>query len=294
MSWPLVAGVAILVLGVLVGVYAVFIEPFDLRVTTLEFPIADLDPAFDGYTISVLADIHQAPWTPIAYLRRAVDESNRADPDLVALLGDYGASFETMKGWSRRLYAAVLPKMVPVMRGLKHRDGLVGVIGNHDHWGDDQRVRAWLGEIGATLLENACMAIRRPGAGGSAMLLLGGVADAEEGSHVDPSGGCSGGPPGVPTIVLSHHPDGVLDFDTSRRIDLILAGHTHGGQVVIPFYGAPITVSKVCGRKTASGWVPNRIAPLYVSRGIGTQTPPRFGAPPELVIIKLRSLIADR
>jgi uncharacterized protein len=279
----------VLVVGILIGIYAVFVEPFDLRVTSLDMPIAGLDPAFDGYTISVIADIHQSPWTPMSYLRHIVDASNRADPDLVALLGDYSASFETFPKWSFGSYRRMLPRMTPSMRELKHRDGMVALLGNHDHWGDDDVTADWLKTIGARLLDNSYLELRR----GSGTLLIGGVADAEEGK-VDPAGGCAAGPPDAPTIVLSHNPDGVLDFERGRRrMDLVLAGHTHGGQVVIPFYGAPITVSKICERKTASGWVPNAIAPLYVSRGVGSQIPIRFGSPPELLIVRLRVAVSS-
>jgi len=94
----------------------------------------------------------------------------------------------------------------------------------------------------------------------------------------------------VPTVVLSHDPDGILRLDPWIRVDGMLAGHTHGGQMVLPGFGAPITMSRACNRLSASGWVTNPRAPLYVSRGIGEQLPLpiRFRCPPEVVVLRLR------
>jgi predicted MPP superfamily phosphohydrolase len=89
--------------------------------------------------------------------------------------------------------------------------------------------------------------------------------------------------------VLSHNPDGVRILSPDLGEPLVLSGHTHGGQIVLPLYGAPLTMSRVCGRATASGWVPNPWFPLYVARGVGVQIPIRFGAPPELLVARLRS-----
>ena len=105
---------------------------------------------------------------------------------------------------------------------------------------------------------------------------------------VDPYGGCRALPADAPTVVLSHVPDGVLELDPSRRVDLVLSGHTHGGQFVVPGWGAPVTFSKVATRRCPAGWVPNDRAPLYVSRGVGVQMPGRINAPPEVSIVELR------
>ena len=101
-------------------------------------------------------------------------------------------------------------------------------------------------------------------------------------------GGAGNRPGEAPLIVLSHNPDGVLSLCRESRARLVLSGHTHGGQVVLPLYGAPVTFTRICGRQTASGWIPNATAPLYVSRGVGAQWPIRFRCPPEVLIIRLR------
>jgi predicted MPP superfamily phosphohydrolase len=80
----------------------------------------------------------------------------------------------------------------------------------------------------------------------------------------------------------------VLRLAPEVRADLVLAGHTHGGQVVLPGYGAPLRLASLCGRRTARGWVPNARAPLYVSAGLGTMIPLRVNCPPEIVVVRLR------
>jgi predicted MPP superfamily phosphohydrolase len=128
---------------------------------------------------------------------------------------------------------------------------------------------------------------------GGARLAIAGLDDVREG-RPDPQAGCEGVPPGVPRIVLSHNPDGVLKLAPSVRPALVLSGHTHGGQVVLPFYGAPIRVSRITTRKAASGWIPNRYAPLFVTTGVGSQIPLRFGSVPEVLIVRLRAAARGR
>jgi predicted MPP superfamily phosphohydrolase len=270
-------------LAVAVLMHAVLIAPLSLRTTTIDVPVRGLAPAFDGYRLAVLADIHH--WAPgeSRHLRRMVSLVNDADPDLVVLLGDYGASFEHNRTLSATCYERALPALGVALRKLRSRDGLVAILGNHDHYYDGERVAAWLRSIGARVLINDSITLQR----GDSELVVGGVGDALE-DRVDPMGGAGGRQPGTPLIVLSHNPDAVLALSDDCRADLVLAGHTHGGQVVIPAYGAPVTLTRICGRRTASGWVPNERARLYVSTGIGSQWPIRFWCPPEVLVVQLR------
>ena len=159
------------------------------------------------------------------------------------------------------------------------------MLGNHDHYHDPDAVRRWLESIGARVLVNDHELLRR----GDGVLRIGAVDDSREGT-VDPKRALGTSPDAPPTILLSHNPDGVLALTPDVRADVVLSGHTHGGQVVLPFIGAPITHSRVCRRRSASGWVPNAHAPLYVSRGIAGQIPLRFNCPPELPIATLRAV----
>ncbi|MGH7718531.1 MAG: metallophosphoesterase [Gemmatimonadaceae bacterium] len=273
---------------VMVALHAVFIAPFDLRVTRVTAPVRGLSEEFVGYTIVLLADLHYGLPTGTRIPARAVAEANRASPDLVVLLGDYGGSVAWGRRiWSRRisraLYRAAFRALPPVLARLTTRDGVIAVLGNHDYYADIGEVRSWLTSLGYHVLVNECRVIRR----GKGALAFGGVDDVREGT-VDPAGGCAGVPADVPRVIISHNPDVVRALDRAARADLVLAGHTHGGQVVLPWYGAPRRFCKVCGRHTARGWVPNAAAPLYVSAGVGAWVPLRVNCPPEVVVVRLR------
>jgi uncharacterized protein len=279
--WWVVWSVA--VSGAALGMYVVFVTPHALTVTRTTLAVAELPSALDGYTIGVLADIHRWPGTSLGKLRRAVAAVNAASPDVIVLLGDYAISWKRSIPWANApLYRRALRSMTPVLAALQARDGIFAVLGNHDHYFDAAAVERWLRDVGARPLVNGCATVQRDGG----TLVIGGVDDLLEGS-VDPTGGCDGHHPNAPTVVLAHHPDSVLHLAPSRRVDLVLSGHTHGGQYVLPIVGAPVTLSEVCGPKTPAGWVPNDRAPLYVSRGIGEQTPGRLNCPPEVVIVTL-------
>ena len=122
---------------------------------------------------------------------------------------------------------------------------------------------------------------------GDAILRVAGMDDVFEGSP-DPVVG-SDLASRHPTIVLSHNPDGILHLHPEFRVDIVLAGHTHGGQIVVPRYGAPLTMARVCGRRSASGWICHPRTALYVTRGLGEQLPlpMRLNCPRELVVLRL-------
>ncbi len=264
-----------------VGLWAVLVAPHRLARTDLEVVVAELPAAFDGYTVAVLSDLHHRPGASLRYLRRAVALANESSPDLVVLLGDYGISFRHQRPLSRALYARALPAASGVIAELRPRDGVLAVLGNHDHYAGAEAVRDWLTALGARVLVNEHIVIERDGA----RLVVAGIDDVTDGAP-EPLAGC---PDGVrPHLVLSHNPDGVRLLSPSLGEPLVLSGHTHGGQVVLPIYGAPLTMSRVCGRATASGWIPNPWFPLYVVRGIGVQIPVRFLCPPELLVVTLR------
>ena len=256
------------------------------RLAEESFTIDDLPPSFDGYTIAVLADLHYRADRDADALRDTVDMVLSAAPDLVVFLGDFGASLRRAPALSRRWYRNALAAMEPELRRLSVPDGVLGVLGNHDYYGAGGReIAEWFRRIGGRMLVNEAVDIVR----GPHALRVAGIDDLEEG-RPDPHVGCRAGDD-VPTIILSHNPDVVLHLTRDLRVDLVLAGHTHGGQIVLPIYGAPLTMSVVCGARTASGWVPNSRAPLYVTRGLGTQLPLpiRFNCPPELLLLRLRA-----
>lgn len=280
--------VAIWILAIIAGamlLHASVVAPAAVRHTVIDVPVAGLGEPFDGYTFAVLADLHVRPASSLRAQRRAVAIANEAAPDLIVLLGDYGVSFQHARAPSVWSYRRMYPIATPLLRALRARDGVVAVLGNHDHYAGALEVLAWLRAVGVRVLMNESMTLER----GVARLAIAGVDDEREGK-VDPLAGCADVPATAPRIVLSHSPDAVLHFADGVRADLVLAGHTHGGQVVIPGVGALVRHARVCGRRTASGWVPNGRAPLYISRGVGSQIPLRFHCPPEVVVVRLRQV----
>jgi predicted MPP superfamily phosphohydrolase len=242
-----------------------------------------LAPELEGYTIAVLSDLHYGgTYAPGRLVARAVHLANDATPDLIVMLGDYALSHTLFPTISRWLYVWALPRMTEALRTLRARDGVVAILGNHDYDYEPARVIAWLQSTGARVLVNDCFVIAR----GDARLGIGGVDDWTHG-RIDPDGGCMSLAPEIPRVVLSHNPDGVLSLAPGSRVDLVLAGHTHGGQIVLPYFGALARHCTVCDASSASGWVSRSPVPLYVTTGVGVVLPPRINCPPEVLIVRL-------
>lgn len=276
------AGIAIALAALL---YAIVMAPRRLRRTDLEVPIPGLSPAFDGYTIAVISDLHHGGvlW-PRSHAERAAAIARSANPDLVALLGDYGVSAGPFTAVSRYMYDRAMRELTPVLRSIEARDGTLAVLGNHDYATGAWRVVRWLSSLGAGVLLNRAALLERDGA----QLVIGGVHDPHH-ARVDPEGGFAHAPEGAPRILLAHTPDAVTALSPTARVSLVLSGHTHGGQVVFPLIGALARHSKICGRLSASGWVPNPYAPLYVTTGVGVSIPVRVWCRPEVVIVRLKA-----
>ncbi|HYU37835.1 MAG TPA: metallophosphoesterase, partial [Gemmatimonadales bacterium] len=192
------------------------------------------------------------------------------DTDLVVLGGDFVSH--------ARSDIAGLEQVLARFRG---RDGVVAVLGNHDHWVDPDRVAAVVERSGATLLHNRHRLIRR----GAAVLAVGGVDDFTHGAvRLDEA--FSGVAPDVPRVLVSHNPDLIEYLPSGLRVDVMLAGHTHNGQAHLPLLG-PITAPSQFGRKYLHGLKRVRQCWLYVSAGVGSAWIPRWGNPPELPVIRL-------
>jgi len=281
--------VLVLALLVVAVVWHVTIHaPGDLRLTTLQVPIQGLPQSLDGYRITLLSDFHHGLQQPRSRAERAVALSNAQSPDLVALLGDYGTSEGFLRSFWRRHYLQMHAELGPVLAKLSARDGIVAVIGNHDHYGGADETEQWLSALGVEVLRDRCHPVAR--ADGTLHIVgihdywEGDVTDASVRSLVDAQ---------TPTIILSHHPDAVVHC-AHPGVALVLSGHTHGGQVVLPWIGAPVTRSEICTSRHASGWIPNPHVPLFVSSGVGAQIPIRFGTRPEVVLLTLRSAASSQ
>ena len=248
------------------------------RVERITLPVPNLPASFVGMTIAFLVDTHHGPFVPLWYLEHVVTMTNALGADLVALGGDFVQHRRTRYSPPAKPY--VRPG-IQVLSRLKAPLGSFAVLGTHAHWVDPAEIRRCLAEYGIRDLSNRGVWLERAGA----RLRLGGLDDHVTGVEDLPAAlGDTG--PGDACILLAHNPDAVEDI-RDPRVGLVLSGHTHGGQVVLPYLGAPIVPSSY-GQKYARGFVQGPVARVYVSRGIGTITPPvRFRCPPEVTFITL-------
>jgi hypothetical protein len=275
-------GRAVAASGAGLGAWAFLVESRWFEVTRRQIPIANLPPSLDGLRIVQLTDIHHCRWTSVQWLRGIVDATNALAPDVVALTGDY----------VYRGLQYVEPAAMELGK-LRARIGVVGVMGNHDWWQNGELTKLAFARAGIPLIDNARRFVtpdRKLVASSKSGLCLAGVGDFWEDVclYDDALGGVPGG---MPRVLLSHNPDVAEQSEfvaSGHRVDLMLSGHTHGGQVRLPGIGTPVTNS-VYGQKYASGLVEGPVCPVYVSRGLGmTAMPIRFGVRPEIAVIELR------
>lgn len=266
--------------------YATLVEPWSIKVRRYTIPIDGLPPELEALRIVQFSDSHLGPRIPESFIRHAVSVAADLQPDVLALTGDY-----IHDGDTHIERAAELCK--PMIDAARY--GAVGVLGNHDWWGDAQKMAQNLSKLGVHMIDNnrvwldpAKGELTRKQESGS--LALVGLGDLTE-DRIDTQSAFSQINPQCPRILLAHQPDTAelesLASSGSPRVDLMLSGHTHGGQVRIPFIGTPLVPSNY-GSKYAGGLVQAPRFPVVVSRGIGMSLlPVRFGVPPEIVEITL-------
>lgn len=244
-------------------------DVYDIEVTRNEVLIDDLPEAFDGYRVAFLTDTHVAGFVRREFYRAVVDQVNRFDPDLILLGGDFVT-------WRRHI-----PLMADVLlTDLKARDAVLAVLGNHDYWANGDEVKAAMSAKGVQFIINKSHVIRRNGA----ELPVVGIDEVYRGEP-DVDAAFAGVKRG-PRIGVTHHPD-LIDQVDDRRIDLLVCGHTHGGQIRLPFFGPLIVPSKHEGRYAAGFHRVGEVL-LYVSRGIGAIPPIRILCRPEVATFTLR------
>ena len=258
--------------GLAAAVDALVVEPRWIGVERLDVPIRGLGAALDGLRVVLISDTHCGPWTRPAYVRKAVRLANEQEPDVVLLLGDY------VHRDRRRIAPGIAP-----FADLRAEHGVFAVLGNHDHWEGASATRLALADASIPELDSSSVTI---GVGGS-RLAIGGVDDLWT-ARQDLEATFGAVPGDVPRLLVSHNPDYAEVMPAGVRVDLMVSGHTHGGQVWLPFVGAPLVPSRF-GQKYRAGLVQGPRCPVYVTRGLGTITPPvRFLCRPELTVLTIR------
>jgi predicted MPP superfamily phosphohydrolase len=269
-----VAGLAIAPLAA----YASFVEPYRLVVERAEVPAPQL-AAGQTVTVAVLADLQFNRVT--AHEHAAVDLALAADPDLIVLPGDL------FQG-ARDQFNAELPQIRELLSRLHAHGGVYIVAGNVDV---PERIRRAVAGTSIRFLENEIAEIEVDGM----RMAVAGLTD----DFMTPAARACLNRLTVHArdrafaLLLSHRPDTVLSLNTDHAVDLLVSGHTHGGQVALPWFGPPITLSQAPRRVCAGGLHRVGGQRIYVSRGVGCERGHapriRFNCPPEVSVLTLRS-----
>jgi predicted MPP superfamily phosphohydrolase len=228
---------------------------------------ARLPAALDGLTILHLTDLHFHGTPDRDYYRVVLDRCAAWRPDLVAITGDIADS-DIHHRW-----------IVPLLGRLRWNVAAFAILGNHDHRYDVKVIRRRLRRLGMQVLENswAQMTVR-----GEPLVVVG-----HEGPWLLPAPDLSGCPQGPFRLCLSHTPDNAA-WARRHGMDLVLAGHVHGGQIRLPVFGSLLVPSRY-GRRYDCGTFALGSTLLHVGRGLSGEHPVRYNCLPEVTLITLRA-----
>jgi predicted MPP superfamily phosphohydrolase len=259
------------------GAYAYFVEPTWLKVRRLKIRIAALPLNLDGFRIAHLSDLHIGSAVPKWFLQHVMETVKALEPDLIVLTGDYVHTRPDE-----------VSDITTLLQQLHAPTGILAVLGNHDYAvnyagetgipGVEEVVIAALERAGVTVLRNQWVAI----GGGARPLALLGIDELLSGrASITPLAAL---PSSWPRLVLCHNPD-IISFLPEESFDLVLCGHTHGGQVRIPPFPPPVTVTR--DRRFWGGLYTLGRGRIFVSRGVGYTWRARLASRPECVLITL-------
>ena len=269
--------------GLGLAFYSGELERHWLEITHLEMPLPGLPAAFDGMRVAQLSDIHLDEYTEPQFLHHVVDTVNDLEPELVLLTGDFVSAFPGSTKFARGAAwhcAELLDRLACRAR--------YAVMGNHDVLVGKEAVMEALAAHAITVLDNDHVAIER----GAERWWLAGVDDPLTGEP-DPDIAI---PEEIrhlknePVVLMCHGPDyadTLIKEPSGQAVNLMLSGHTHGGQVRLPF----LTHFRLppMGRKYVQGSFQVGPIHLYVNRGVGTvEIPFRLACPPEITLFTLR------
>lgn len=276
----LAAGAGVCLLGADAGL----IEPNFPQLVPIDLRIAGLPAELEGLRIAQLSDFHYDEHFTVHPIRTAIEKLNQIKPEVIVLTGDFVTSpaFAENRQQARPGAAAAAP-CARVLAALAPRLRTFAALGNHDVYTDPEEVTRALTTAGIRVLRNEA----EPVIFNNRRLWFVGSDDAMEGSP-DLARALRGIPGNEPVVLLLHEPDYA---DEVRRFPIInaqLSGHSHGGQVRVPFLGAPYLPEM--GKKYPWGLRQLGSLLLYTNVGIGTiRVPVRWNCPPEITLFTLRS-----
>jgi predicted MPP superfamily phosphohydrolase len=265
-----------------VGADGLVFEPGHPQLNRITVPLARLPQAFDGFTIAQLSDFHYDEHFSAVAIRKSVDIINSLNPDLVVLTGDFVTVPLFTRGRNARLAAESVGPCALLLHQLRSKSGSFAVLGNHDVGSDSIWITETIERQGIPVLRNYSVPLDRDGA----RIWLAGIDDALEGK-ADIRSTLRLVPDKEFVMLLAHEPD-FASLASRHSVDLQLSGHSHGGQVWLPFVGAPWLPPM--GRKYPRGMYRIGELTLYTNIGVGTiRVPVRLNCPPEVTLFTLRS-----
>lgn len=265
-------------LSVVLGIWAFFIEPNWVVYKRHDITMSGWPTQLDGYKIAFITDLHVgSPFVTLEKLEEIVENTNALKPDLILLGGDYVSSVMFIGG------EKIQPEAIlGVLSKLRAKNGVYAVLGNHDYWYGSVEMASVFKRHGVQLLENTSHEINAS----TQSFWLAGISDFNAGEP-DLEKAYAGIPEKAPVITLTHTPD--IFPDLPERTALTLTGHTHGGQVYIPFFGRYM-IPSIYGKRYAIGEVEESGRKIFISSGIGTSIlPVRFLTLPEVSILSINS-----
>lgn len=243
-----------------------------------DVPLVDLPKELDGLRVGVLSDFHAGAFTTKEDIDCAVRMVNEEDPHLVALLGDFvdGAYSHRPKNVEKGSF------VFDALGSLKAPLGTYAVLGNHDHWTDANLVRKKLSMLPVVTLNNQGVTLDNG-------LAVVGVDDFWEGPS-DALRALRNIKPESVVLMLSHNPDVNIQLRGDRLVRLVISGHTHGGQIRVPFVNWAPWVPCSMKYKGSSGLIKETERRwTFITKGIGTFfVPIRLACPPDVAILRLR------
>ena len=271
-----------LILGFIVcfsilGMWAFWLEPAHFIITEANIKLARWHKSCDGLKVVLLSDLHVgSPHNDLENLSRVIDAANQLNPDLILLAGDYviheviGGHFVKPEPIAEQLEKLTAPL------------GVYAVLGNHDWWYSEAKIKAAFNKYHIPLIDNQSKYIKQ----GECKFWLAGIGDYWMGQH-----GIEKALADIPkqdtVLAFTHNPD--VFYELPERISMTFAGHTHGGQVNLPVLGRLIVPSHY-GEELAIGHIKQGGNNMFVTTGIGTSIlPVRFRVPPEIALIRLYS-----